>query len=103
MVELLLKYGVPVVGSGALHHAAEIGALDIMRLLIEHGANVNELHLAEMISPHVQLLYSSWMPMHFAAYGGRLDAMMLLESNGARSDVKDVDGKTPAQLFEEHK
>lgn len=29
--------------------------------------------------------------------------MKLLESEGARSDIKDADGKTPAQLFEEHK
>jgi hypothetical protein len=41
--------------------------------------------------------------MHFAASGGQVDAMKLLESNGARSDVKDLNGKTPAQLLEEYK
>jgi len=41
--------------------------------------------------------------MHFAALNGKVDAMKLLESNGARSDLEDENGQTPAQILEERK
>lgn len=41
--------------------------------------------------------------MHFTASGGQVDAMKLLESNGVRSDLKDVNEKTLAQLLEEYR
>jgi ankyrin repeat protein len=103
MTELLLKHGVTVACSGALHTAANLGALDTIRLLIQHGADVNELLPANTLHQFYKPLYPSWTPMHFAASGGQVDAMELLQSNGARSDVKDVNGKTPAQLLEEYK
>lgn len=102
MTELLLKHGVSITTSGALHEASEHGALDTMQLLMEHGADVNELLPAETLSRYRTSLYASWTPMHFAASGGQINAMKLLESNGARSDVKDVNGKIPAQLLEEY-
>jgi Ankyrin repeats (many copies) len=103
MTELLLQHGVSVPCSGALHTAANRGALDTMRLLMQHGADVNELLPADSLPQFQKSLYASWTPMHFAASGGQGDAMELLESNGARKDVKDVDGKTPEQLLEEYK
>ena len=103
MTELLLKHGVSVACSGALHMAAQFGALDTLRLLMQHGADVNELLPADTLPTFKKSLYASWRPMHFAASGGQVEAMKLLESNGARSDVKDVDGKPPAQLLEEYK
>lgn len=44
MTELLLKHlEVSVARSGALHLAAELGALDTMRVLMQHGADVDEI------------------------------------------------------------
>ncbi|KAJ8070656.1 hypothetical protein OCU04_001027 [Sclerotinia nivalis] len=103
MTELLLKHGVSVACSGALHTAAELGALDTMRLLMQHGADVNEVLPADTLTRYYNSLHPIWTPMHFAASGGQVDAMKLLESNGARSDAKDGNGKTPAQLLEEYK
>lgn len=41
LTELLLQYGYPVKGSGALQSAAQCGKLDIVRFLVEeHGADV---------------------------------------------------------------
>ncbi|KAH3992253.1 hypothetical protein HBH98_228740 [Parastagonospora nodorum] len=93
IIEMLIKHGTPVAGTGALHCAARSGKLDIMRLLIQHGADANET---------ISNLYN-WTPMHFAASRGQIDAMKLLEEHGARSDFKDEDGKTAAQLLDERK
>jgi ankyrin repeat protein len=92
IMEMLLEHGAPIAGTGALHTAASAtyNRLEFMRLLIQHGADVNEV-------------YHGNMPMHYAASKGKVDAMELLEQNGARSDVKDRDGKTVAQLLEEHR
>jgi hypothetical protein len=89
---MLLERGTPIAGTAALHTAAGFGQLDTMRLLIQHGAD-----LEEVVSG-----WKGWTPMHFAASDGNVDAMELLEQHGARTDSKDADGKTPAQLLEEH-
>jgi hypothetical protein len=91
MTELLLDHGTPIAHTGALHTAARFGHLDTMRLLMQHGADANEV-LAN---------WKGWTPMHFAASRGKIDSMKLLERSEARSDLADEDGKTPAQLLEE--
>lgn len=91
MTELLLEHGVPVTDTGALHVAARSSQFDTMRVLIEHGADLNE----------VLPKFNNWTPMHFAASKHQVDAVKFLERRGARSDLKDADGKTPAQLLEE--
>ncbi|OQN97040.1 hypothetical protein B0A48_16844 [Cryoendolithus antarcticus] len=105
MAELLLvQQKFPVEDSGALHSAAELGRLDVMRLLLEHKADVNET-LSEdgliVVKPEDKALYASWTPMHFAASAGQAEAMQLLESRGAQTGVTDRYGKTPAQLRDE--
>lgn len=75
MTELLLRHGAHIPGSGALHHAADHGnqALDTMRLLLNHGADVDE-RLAEDRLPRSlkPSLLTTWTPMHFAAFRGKL-------------------------------
>jgi ankyrin repeat protein len=92
MTEMLLEHGTPIASTGALHTAARWGQLDTMRLLMQHGADLNE-GLSN---------WSDWTPMHFAASKGQIDAMTMLEHSGARSDLKDRHGKTPAQLLGEN-
>lgn len=101
MTELLLQYGASVAQSGALHFAAERGKLESMRLLLQYGADVNELLPADTLSPRFSKVLASWTPLHFAAAKGQIAAMKLLESNGAKSDLVDQNGKIPAQLLEE--
>lgn len=91
LTELLLAHGVPVSNTGALHVAARSSQLETMRVLIEHGADLNE----------ALPKWHNWTPMHFAASKHQVDAVKFLERSGARSDLKDADGKTPAQLQEE--
>lgn len=91
MAEMLLEHGASIPGTAALHSAAGFGQFDTMRFLMQRGADVNE----------VIPTWKDWTPMHFAAWRGRVDSMKWLEDNGARSDLKDRDGKTPAQVLKE--
>jgi len=132
LTELLLQHGIPVAGSGALHHAADHArqyeTLDTMRLLIEHGSDVDERlprdSLPRSLKPELR---ATWTPMHFAAAKGKppsitlsqqlcrrllmlddcaigqIEAMELLQSFGARTDIKDGNGRTAMELFEERK
>jgi ankyrin repeat protein len=88
-MEMLLERNVPIAQTGALHTAAHFGQLDTMRLLIQYGADLNE------IIPG----WREWTPMHFAAARDRFDAMELLKHSGARTDLKDEKGKTPAEIL----
>jgi ankyrin repeat protein len=99
ITELLLKHGQRIPGSGALHSAAQYGALDTIRLLLQRGADVNELLVEEKMSGRDPSLCATWTPMHFAASQGQVDAIHILESNGAAPDVRDNNGMTPAQLL----
>lgn len=101
ITKLLLENGQTVARSGALHMAALRGALESMRLLIDHGADVDERLPEDGLPRSRRSLYASWTPMHFAAYGGQRDAVNLLENEGARTDVEDENGKTPFQLLAE--
>ena len=75
MTELLLKHGVPVNRSGALRLAAELGALDTMRLLMQHDADVNEQLPEDTLPLYKKSLLASWTPIHCAAKGGRHEAV----------------------------
>jgi hypothetical protein len=69
MTKLLFERGTPIPRTGALHTAAQNGYFNTMRVLMQYGADVNEV------------LYSwrSWTPMHFAASNGEVDALTLLK------------------------
>lgn len=101
IIELLLKHGLTPAGSGGLHRAAEVGALEIMRLLITGDVCIDE-QLPEasiMAGGRDKALLASWTPMHFAASQGKVEAVRLLEESGARTDIKDRDGKAPQKLL----
>jgi ankyrin repeat protein len=91
VTEMLLERGVPLAQTGALHTAAKYGRFDTIRLLLRHGADVNEVLLNGF----------GRTPLHFAAWKGQVEAMKLLEEYGARGDIKDEHGKTAQQLLEE--
>ena len=103
MTELFLKHGALVAQSGALHTAAERGQLGTMYLLIQHGADVDELLPEDTLPPPGRSLRATWTPMHFAASEGKDEAMELLKSHGASCDLLDANGKNPAQLLEDRK
>lgn len=42
IVELLLQHGAKIEQSGAIHGAAQHGRIDVLELLVQHGADINE-------------------------------------------------------------
>jgi len=83
MVQQLLDHGCPIPKSGALHRAAQVGALDIVQLLLERGAAVDELLDKRTLTPSEADLLSTWTPLDFATNHGQSEAVELLKSKGA--------------------
>jgi len=70
-------------GNTPLHLAMNMGYIDIVKLLLAKGADVN-----------ARDSYSS-TPLHYAAKSGRKDIAELLLAKGAEVNAKDRDGQTP--------
>ena len=70
-------------GQTPLHHAAEHGHVEPMRLLLEAGAEIDT---------------PSKTPLHAAVESGHLEAVRFLVQNGAQKDVLDDFGCTPLGL-----
>ena len=73
-------------GRTPLHWAARNNHLELAKVLISSGAEVN----AES--------NRGWTPLHSAAYYNSLELAKLLISSGAEVDVEDDDGWTPLAL-----
>lgn len=75
-IRLLLNAGAFISGTGALHIAAFMGQIPIMRLLLQHNTDADEI-------PHfpIDAIVGFWRkgtPVHWAIAGGRRDAIKLL-------------------------
>ena len=126
MVKLLLDGGARIDADDTydmqpLHHAASVGNLDAMHLLIERGADLGvismvgtPLHEAantDHADAAIMLLrsgadpsavneYNGWTPMWLAASEGHPQVARLLVQAGARNDIvlADENGITPLHL-----
>ncbi|KAF7315236.1 hypothetical protein MIND_00038000 [Mycena indigotica] len=105
-VEFALARGQPVnsVLDGVLpiHVAASGGSERVVRLLIDHGADVNALRLPRRYSndktrdaSSVIIGASNSTPLHFAAANGKLAVVRLLLQHGAHANRPDKHGVTP--------
>jgi len=65
-----------------MHNAATDGDVEMMKLLLEQGADVN-------------IKTMGGTPMFEAAWGGHIEAMKWLKEHGADVNAKNIDGKTP--------
>ncbi|KAH9166013.1 hypothetical protein EDB89DRAFT_2076259 [Lactarius sanguifluus] len=102
-----------------IHAAARNGDLEVVRLLLERGANaeakvgdgMTSLHLASLNgnTETVRLLLDhgtnahaedndGWTPLHHASSEGDTETVRLLLDRGASADAKDKEGRTPFQV-----
>ncbi|EFR03589.1 hypothetical protein MGYG_06583 [Nannizzia gypsea CBS 118893] len=88
----LLDAGAVIQNTGALHIAARKGDLETMQLLLDRGADVNEV-VKRPINISVGY-HGRRPPMHRAVQGGHLEAVMLLLQYPVRLDIVDEDGRT---------
>jgi ankyrin repeat protein len=91
VVELLIAYGADLelaeLGylDTALHTAAHLNNADIVKILLESGADPNP------ISRH-----TNWeTPLHYAAEAGAIDAVQALLDGGVEVDVRIDQGRSP--------
>lgn len=88
-VKLLLEHGAytyrrDAIGRNYLHETAESGHIEMMKLFIDAGTDVNAI-----------TAYSNNTPLHYAAYMGNIDAVRLLIDHGANINQKDDKSRTP--------
>ncbi len=73
-----------------LHMAVARGSVEIAKLLIEAGADVE----AETVAPSQKKAH----PLHTAAYSNRAPVAALLIERGAKVDARDSQGSTPLMI-----
>ncbi|KAF8063397.1 ankyrin repeat-containing domain protein [Lyophyllum atratum] len=98
--QLLIQHGANVKNTNALKAAAWYGNLDMITLLLEAGADVNE------IPDYEQMLRSEredglGTALHEAAEGGQKEAVELLLERGADPSLKNSVGKTALDIAKE--
>ncbi|TRY78667.1 hypothetical protein TCAL_12824 [Tigriopus californicus] len=75
-------------GLSALHQAVLDNNLTVVKILINHGANIN-LKDAD-----------SWTPLHAACANGMADIAKFLLERGARSTIRSNEGERPIDLVD---
>jgi len=73
-----------------LQIAARRDNADLVRLLLDHGADVD-----------ANGGWKGWMPLHWAAYDGRAEIVTLLLASAADVRARDQDGKPPVTIAAE--
>ena len=71
-------------GSTTLHAASENGHVEVVKILIQAGGNVN-----------TQRSSDGWTPLHWASSRGHVEVITALLAAGADKTVKDRGGNTP--------
>jgi uncharacterized protein len=74
-------------GYAALHLAAQIGHVEMVKLLLDHGATLN-----------LKSLTTGGTPLHYAAAANRIDAAKFLIKRKANIEIFDNSGSTPLMV-----
>lgn len=97
-IQLLIKFGAEIPGSNAVQYAAGYGQLDLLRCLVENGADVNDTpdyHHIPKLFDHLETA------LHSAVRSKNLEVVSFLLDHGANPDLQDSDGKTAMMRAEE--
>ena len=103
MLKLLIEHGAKIEGSQALRQAAENGQVRNAKILVNLGANVNEVYAR--YNYHVRKHEVTGSPLHWAVMGttyerqkrqaSKAETVRFLLSQGAKADALDGAWKTP--------
>lgn len=88
--------GATVKGSGAIVMAAEEGKLDMVKYLLDNGAEIDEVGIEHPTDERYREDMGS--ALHKAVDGGHEEVVRFLLSNGADVSLKDPLGRTPMVL-----
>ena len=91
MVELLVDNGANVNNYKPLHLASERGHLEIVTYLIEHGANLND--------PDIEIRFDGLSPLHEAVRGGHFDVVEYLVEKGADINATHTHYRKPINMI----
>ncbi|KAI1842886.1 hypothetical protein JX266_010904 [Neoarthrinium moseri] len=98
VVKVLLAHGARAKDTWALREASEAGKLEIMKLLVSRGADINGRPDETYVTP-CYLEDDSWgWPLHGAVGSGSAECVKFLLDNGALTDGKNPKGLTPLDL-----
>ena len=77
-----------------LHYAADEGHLEIVKLLISQGADIDAKGAFHLYYSPMHLILGC-TPLHLAANKGHLEIVKFLISHGAKYNAKNNEGDTP--------
>lgn len=78
-------------GNTALHEASRCGHVGVVQQLIKLGANINKTNGQ-----------SGSTALHLASAGDHRSVVQLLLLEGAKRDIKDIEGKVPFEVARSH-
>ena len=96
MVALWLENGAVLKGSGAIVAAAGAGRTDMVKFLLEQGADINEVNTRHQRAMDGDMKVGG--ALHQAVRNGREDMLALLLERGGDVGLKDARGDTPISL-----
>lgn len=110
VVRMLLDCGAKVdvrdrYGDTPIHNAAAYGKLEVLQVLVNHGADVNAKSPAPWIKymslPACALEKHGDTPMHLAAQGGHCAAVSMLLDSGADAGARNSANRTPWEVAQQ--
>ncbi|PVH96603.1 ankyrin [Periconia macrospinosa] len=92
----LLEHGAELKGSGALQGAAEAGRITAAEILLERGADVDEVFRLGLFDD--ESIDIKGMALHAAVKHSQEEFVHFLLARGARQDLRDGDGLTAMEV-----
>ena len=91
ILKSLLDYGAKLQGSAALKGAAEEGRVDSAKVLLKHGADIDEVFRLDLFEDKRDIVGSA---LHVAVKRKQKEFVSFLLASGARRDLQNGDGLT---------
>ena len=100
ITKTLLHHGARIQFSGAIQEAAKLGRVDVLELLLNNGADVNETLPADVgfLIHDKRYQQASESPLHIAALHDQIYSVKWLLAHGADPNITDGQGRTPVVI-----